>query len=790
MKYQTLFSLALLALLAPTTVARAAVGDVFVSNGMRYTVTSESPKEAELTGYEGDKPTGTLTIANYAEGYNVTSIGKGAFNECGDITKVTIQNGIRSIGAGAFSIIKMLSSISIPESVTTIGAGAFGNSDHLTSINIPSGVKVIEDGTFWNCQALSSITLPEGLTTIGTQAFGQCYSLTSITIPDKVKTIGELAFASCWKLATMTIGSGVTSIGKGAFVDLFTTDVYMYADPKTLVWDLSGVQAGDNFYPDFRLDGSTRIHIPRGTDWSAFAGKVNATFCYYPAYAVGDGFSVSNVTYRVTSLDPATVEVIGSPNPSGALVIVPTVGQYAVTSIAGNAFAYADQLTAVTIPESVTEVGLDAFFGCTAVSDVYCYADPKKLTWDDGSCDDFKDDGSTVMHVRNATNWTAFEGKVHVTFSRDIISDVGDGFQLGNLFYEVTSVNPKTVQVRGHSYPLSGALVIPADANGWAVTELPSNVFTNCSQLTSVTIPETVTEIGADAFYGCTGVTDVYCYADAAAMTWIERGKDDFKTDGSTCCHVLDAAAWQEKFGTTVNVTFMQDLDAVVLDDATPYTQTAAQNAASATYRKTVAPANVGKHMAWMVPFDYTLKAADLQKFAFYRIALIVNAPAGDKRQPWVFLEELPAGELLDANKPYVIRPKETVADYEFTTLNTLVQPRATEPIRIVPTTEAEYYFYPTYEPTTDTAGDPFHFVVEEGTPATIGTLRYLEGANISPYRWILKPRPSSGEAFDPVIRFFDGNDVTISIRGDVNQDGVVSITDAVTVVDIINSGE
>ena len=76
MKYQTLFSLALLALLAPTTVARAAVGDVFVSNGMRYTVTSESPKEADLTGYEGDKPTGALTIANYAEGYNVTSIGE------------------------------------------------------------------------------------------------------------------------------------------------------------------------------------------------------------------------------------------------------------------------------------------------------------------------------------------------------------------------------------------------------------------------------------------------------------------------------------------------------------------------------------------------------------------------------------------------------------------------------------------------------------------------------------------------------------------------------------------
>lgn len=278
----------------------------------------------------------------------------------------------------------------------------------------------------------------------------------------------------------------------------------MNADPKTLDWDLSGDYDGaGDLILDFLPDAATRIHIPRGSDWSAFIGKVNGQFLYDPAYALNDEFSVGKVTYRVTSLDPATVEVCGSPNPSGELVIPSAVGQYAVTAIAGSAFEYCNQLTAVTIPESVTFIDREAFHGCTGITDVYCYADPTKLTWDDGSCNDFKTDGSTVMHVRNATNWTAFEGKVNVTFSRDIVSDVGDMFQLGNLFYEVTSVNPKTVQVRGHSYPLSGALVIPADANGWAVTELPSNTFTSCSQLTSVTIPETVTEIGADAFYGC-----------------------------------------------------------------------------------------------------------------------------------------------------------------------------------------------------------------------------------------------------------------------------------------------
>ncbi len=787
MKKLTLVILAMVAGLGAAMEARAAVGDVFVRNGMRYTVTSESPKEAELTTWEGTKPTGTLTILNYAEGYNVTSIGKNAFTGCSELAKVVIQNGIRSIGNGAFSDIKMLYSISIPESVTSIGGGAFTNCEHLYDINIPSGVKVIEPETFLLCQSLTSITLPEGLTSIGADAFQYCRALTSITIPDKVKIIGDRAFLYCLQLATVTIGSGVTSIGKGAFVFASVSDVFMNADPKTLDWDLSGDYDGaGDLILDFLPDAATRIHIPRGSDWSAYIGKVNAKFCYYPAYALNDEFSVGKVTYRVTSLDPATVEVCGSPNPSGAIVILPVVGQYAVTAIAGSAFEYYDQLTAVTIPESVTFIDREAFHGCTGITDVYCYADPTKLTWDDGDCDDFKDDGSTVMHVRTGTNWTSFIGKVHVTFSSDLVSGVNDGFYLGNLYYLVTSVSPKTVQVAGHTNPLSGALVIPADANGWAVTDIESNVFHGCSQLTSVTIPETVTEIGVDAFLGCTGITDVYMYADPTKLTWDEHGKDDFKTDGSTLCHVLDAAAWQEKFGTTVNVTFVQDLDAVVLDDATPYTQIAAQNVASVTYRKTVAPANVGKHIAWMLPFPYTLKDADLEKFTFYRLSLIINAPAGGKRQPWVFLEELPTGTQLLANTPYVYKAKEAVTDYAFTTENALMVPRNEGILRSIQTTEANYYFYGTFDALDDTPGDPFHFVVEEGDAATVGTIRYVEYATVRPFRWFIRPIPKTSDVFDPVIRFFDGQTVTIGIRGDVNQDGVVSITDAVSVVNII----
>lgn len=99
--------------------------------------------------------------------------------------------------------------ITIPESVTydgttypvkRIGAYAFNNCTELTSVTIPATVIEISDHAFENCSVLSSVNIPDAVTVIGPSAFKDCAALTKINIPAKVAEIKIWAFENCTSL--------------------------------------------------------------------------------------------------------------------------------------------------------------------------------------------------------------------------------------------------------------------------------------------------------------------------------------------------------------------------------------------------------------------------------------------------------------------------------------------------------------------------------------------------------------------------------------------------------------
>jgi hypothetical protein len=174
-----------------------------------------------------------------------------------------------------------------------------------------------------------------------------------------------------------------------------------------------------------------------------------------------------------------------------------------------------------------------------------------------------------------------------------------------------------------------------------------------------VTIGNSVTSIGADAFYNCTNITDVDCYPNAANLTWNEAYCDDFKASKATRCHVPANYydAYVAKFGATVNVTFVGDLpasyDEVTLTDGEAIT-------ALDTYKGQEILVNYtrsfteGKTSTVCLPFAYTKKAGDGSFYAFTNIEKVGSEYVATMTEP---------GEsTLTANTPYLYLPNATGA--------------------------------------------------------------------------------------------------------------------------------
>ena len=90
------------------------------------------------------------------------------------------------------------------------------------------------------------------------------------------------------------------------------------------------------------------------------------------------------------------------------------------------------------------------------------------------------------------------------------VSAVANAYEIGGIYYDISGTTATVTRGEG-SY--SGNVTIPETINyngsTYSVTEIGENAFLGCSGLTSITIPNSVTEIRYGAFWGCKGLTSV-----------------------------------------------------------------------------------------------------------------------------------------------------------------------------------------------------------------------------------------------------------------------------------------
>ena len=218
-----------------------------------------------------------------------------------------------------------------------------------------------------------------------------------------------------------------------------------------------------------------------------------------------DWGTITGATFTITVTAPsrdftfdATTGTIKKYNGNDAVVNIPSeINGTPVTTI-GNAAFRDSSVTSVTIPASVTEIGANAFAGCTNLTSVTYGGDWSNLTIQSGNpaVEDAAKDAANeqLFDFEFILNNTA----VVVISYKGTAADVTIPSRYKGK--PVTVIDP----VAFYNNSAVTSVTIPD-----SVTAIPDYAFGFCSQLTNISIPNSVTFIGFSAFNSCTSLKSI-----------------------------------------------------------------------------------------------------------------------------------------------------------------------------------------------------------------------------------------------------------------------------------------
>ena len=446
----------------------------------------------------------------------LTSIGDSAFYYCRNLTSVTIPNSVISIGESAFYHCSGLTSITIPNSVTSIDYYVFFYCSGLTSIVVDkdntyydsrdNSNAIIETSTNTLIYGCQNTFIPNSITSIGNSAFSGCSAMTSVTIPNSVTRIGFNAFSGCSGLTSITIPNSVIWFGQYAFNGCSSLTSIKVQDGNSKYDSRDNCNAIIETSTNKLIAGCQNTVIPNSVTsigvgaFHVCSGLASVTI---PNSVTSIGNSAFSYCSGLTSVTiPNSVISIGNRAFLGCSGLTSITIPESVTSIENDAFAFCTGLTSITIGNGVTSIEEGAFEYCRGLKDVYCFAQQVPVTGSDA----FKSSSiaSATLYVprsavdvyKAASEWSEFGTFVALPF--DFVSDV--------IYYNInpdgTSVSVTYGTEEFNSY--SGSVVIPSvvtvNNTEYSVTGIGDRAFYNCTDLTSVTLPNSVTSIGEDAF--------------------------------------------------------------------------------------------------------------------------------------------------------------------------------------------------------------------------------------------------------------------------------------------------
>ena len=450
-------------------------------------------------------------LVNVDLGKKIKVIGKEAFLNCSSLEKIIIPESVSQIGSKAFNG-TTIKAVTLPKN-TKINADSFNSGTVITSngysYTIANGKAKLIKATNASIDSNKKVSIPNEIngipvSEVGSKCFYRMDNIVNVEVPENIEIIDKSAFSSCSNLAKIKFTKN-TTIFKESFeasnVDklIFEFGEYNYKiyNDGIMLTKYSGVAKSIDMEGQESLNGLSIVAIGKGTysDDSITSLKLPKTINYveaeafpskltngikmyqnndgiYSYYDFGSFAMITGYEYLPNSGDDNTRITIKVPSKIYEVKDNYSISKKVLT-IAPNAFYNKKRIKDLIISNGITSICKEAFAGCDNLVNV-----------------------SIPPSVKEATE----------AFSNQQLNRLTDD----NSKLQYSYLNDKKTEAAIVTYVgENNVVVIPETIGGAKVVEIKEKAFEGCDFVTSITIPNTVTNIGENAFLG-TSIKEQY----------------------------------------------------------------------------------------------------------------------------------------------------------------------------------------------------------------------------------------------------------------------------------------
>lgn len=452
-------------------------------------------------------------LVHVTMGADVTEISSSAFNQCSSLSIDVLPAKLMTIGTLAFCKCKGLSNITIPASVTELGDKVFLDCEGLTTVSFSaeSPILALPTYTFQNCYKLKQFTLPTAMNTIKNGAFLNCRSLEIIEIPSGIRSIYSSAFNGCSNATQVIIPETLATFGGEVFKSCPKIN-------QVTVAATTPPDATQSLFDDAVYTNAT-LYVPDGKEsnyqnkapWSSF-GKIYARKSHNLTYMVDGKPHGEPISY----LTGATIEPIANPTKdkrafSGWKNLPQTMPDNDV-EVTG-AFKYE-----IKYKEGETELYSDSlFYGDPIVPptelnrDSYTYTlNPSLEDWPTMPAED---NVISVIYLLSETEQVIDGIRYYIyTQTKDGVPPHAEVMPATSGSYTASTITiPLEIDYQEFKYPVT---VIRNDAFSFSqnlttlhllanIETIGTQAFRECVKLSEIDLPESLIKLGSEAFMYC-----------------------------------------------------------------------------------------------------------------------------------------------------------------------------------------------------------------------------------------------------------------------------------------------